>query len=337
MSVDNRAVTVLLPVRDGGRHIDAALASLMRQTLRSVTVVVIDDGSTDATPDIVRSWAKSESRIRLITTEPVGLVQALELGRAEVTTPYVARMDADDISHPERLSQQLRFLEEHPELSGCGTGVTYFPSSRVTDRAREYQDWLNGLTTWEAVERDLFIECPLAHPTFMFRTQALEFVDGYRDMGWPEDYDLLLRLWRSGHRFCAVPRTLLDWQDRGDRLSRTSSVYSLENFRSCRIYHLRESLLRGGRSVVIWGAGPTGKALALEFQAQGVTVDAFVEVDEGRIGQTIHEVPVTWVGDAPGKGPLHVGGVARAEGRAAVREAVDRCGLQELEDFIAMA
>lgn len=333
----NEDITVLLPVRNGGRHIDAALASLLRQTFRAFRILVIDDGSTDTTVDIVNVWARSDSRIQLLRAEFEGIVGALERGRAEAKGRYIARMDADDISHPERLSQQFRFLEERQDLVGCGTGVQYFPSSRVTDRARAYQDWLNGLTDWEAVERNILVECPLAHPTFMFRTQVLEDIGGYRDMGWPEDYDLLLRLWRAGHRFCALPRTLLDWQDRSDRLSRTHDAYSLDNFRSCRVFHVREALLKDDRSVVIWGAGPTGKSLALEFQAQGVTVEAFVEVDKGRIGQVIHNAPVVWIGDAPGPGPLHVGAVARAEGREAVREAARRNGLEEGSDFVAMA
>ncbi len=337
MSEANRAVTVLLPVRNGGPHIDAALASLMRQTLRGMRVLVIDDGSKDSTADIVTAWTRADTRIRMISTEAVGLVEALELGRKQVETPYTARMDADDISHPERLKQQLQFLEERADLAGCGTGVIYFPSSRVTYRARAYQDWLNSMTSWELVERDLFIECPLAHPTFMFRTDVLAEVGGYQDQGWPEDYDLLLRLWRAGQRFCSVPRILLDWQDRGDRLSRKDPAYTPQAFRRCRVHHLRESHLGGGRGVVIWGSGPAGKSLALEFQHQGVVVEAFVEVDQSKIGQVIHGVPVTEIGKAPSGGPLHIGAVARIEGREAVREAARRCGLEEGKDFVAMA
>ncbi len=94
--------------------------------------------------------------------------------------------------------------------------------------------------------------------------------------------------------------------------------------------------------MVVWGAGPTGKALAREFRRQGVAVKAFVEVDRRKIGQTIHAVAVVAVADAPGVaaadgGALHVGAVARAEGRAGVRRAAMEAGLVEGVNFVAMA
>ena len=151
------------------------------------------------------------------------------------------------------------------------------------------------MTDWDTVAANIFVECPLAHPTFMFRARVLAEAGGYRDRAWPEDYDLLLRLWRRGHRFVAAPRVLLDWRDDPGRLSRTHPAYSLAAFRACRVHHLRRSVLRGRSGVVVWGAGPTGKSLAREFARQGVRVQAFVEVDPRKIGQQIHGAPVLGV------------------------------------------
>ena len=358
-------VTVLLPVRNGAATVGAALESLSAQTLANFDVVVVDDGSTDDTAAIVRAWigrfgagpAPTEAathcanaarqarppsplarRGRLIQTPPDGIVPALQRGLAEVRTPYTARMDGDDVSRPERLAAQLAHLEKHPEMAGCGTQVRLVPPSAVTERATQYANWLNGLTGWSAVKRDIFVECPLAHPTFMFRTSVLRGLGGYRDRGWPEDYDLLLRLWRAGHRFAALPRVLLDWTESEGRTSRTHPAYSQGALRRCRVHHLRRSLLAGRRGVVVWGAGPTGKALAKEFGAQGVPILGFVDVDPRKIGQEIHGVPVRAsadVGDFPQA--LHVGGVARAEGRRQVRKAAAAAGLEDGADFVAMA
>ncbi|MGI9627504.1 MAG: glycosyltransferase family 2 protein, partial [Longimicrobiales bacterium] len=242
---------MLLPVRDGAEHIERALASLSSQTLGGFGVLVLDDGSEDGTAGICEAFSRADSRFRLVRGPREGLVPTLQRGLALVETPLVARMDADDVSHSERLERQLSFLQANEALAGCGSGVRYTPEAAVTDRSRAYQSWLNGMTSWGAVERDLFVECPLAHPTFFFRTEVLRAVGGYRDQGWPEDYDLLLRLWRAGHRFAAVPEVLLDWSIEERGLSRTHPAYSLEAFHRCRAHHLARSHLAQGREAYI--------------------------------------------------------------------------------------
>ncbi|MDE2980163.1 MAG: glycosyltransferase [Gemmatimonadota bacterium] len=331
-------VTVVLPVRDGAATLGAALRSLGAQTLDDFEVIVIDDGSGDDTARVARRWERRDGRFRLVRTPPGGIVAALQRGLAVARGTLVARMDADDVCHPARLATQVDLLESRADLAGCGTGVRYVPAAGVTARAAEYAAWLNSMTGWETVVANIFVECPLAHPTIMFRAAALSAVGGYRDRGWPEDYDLLLRLWRHGHRFVSVPRVLLDWNNRGDRLSRTHPAYSLDAFRACRVHHLRCSLLAVRSGVVIWGAGPTGKKLALECCRQGIPVRAFIEVDPRKIGQVIHGAPVREAAAAKRfPDALHLGAVARSAGRETVRAAAVGEGLTDGVDFVAMA
>ena len=330
-------VTVLLPVRDGEPFIEDALRSLTGQTLDRFRVLVLDDGSSDGTADRVGRFCRDDSRVELVRGEHVGIAGTLARGLELVETEFTARMDADDVSRPERLASQLAFLDAAPELSGCGTGV--LAAGRApTPRSEEYRLWLNSMTSWEKVERDLFVECPLAHPTFFFRTDALRKVGGYRDRGWPEDYDLLLRLWRAGYRFVSLPESLLEWRDGEDRLSRTHPSYSLEAFRRCRIHHLGRSHLLGERPVVIWGAGPTGKALARTCLEEGVDVVLFAEVDPRKIGQEINRIPVGTAEEAVRvRDALHMGAVARREGRMSVREMARSKGLIEGRNFLSVA
>lgn len=331
-------VTVVLPVRDGAATLGAALQSLVAQTFPRFEVIVVDDGSRDDTAPVARRWERRDGRIRLVRGPRAGIVPALRRGLAEARGPLVARMDADDVCHPARLEAQVDLLESRPDLAGCGTGVRYVPASGVTARAAEYVAWLNAMTSWKTVAANIFVECPLAHPTFMFRAAALGPVGRYRDRGWPEDYDLLLRLWRHGHRFVSVPRVLLDWNNRDNRLSRTHPAYSLDAFRACRVHHLRRSLLAGRSGVVVWGAGPTGKSLALECLRQDVAVHAFIEVDPRKVGQVIHGAPVCDATAARAfPGALHLGAVARSAGRAAVRAAAAEEGLSDGVDFVAVA
>ncbi|MBW3535875.1 MAG: glycosyltransferase [Gemmatimonadetes bacterium] len=331
-------VSILLPVRDGERHLEACVASLRSQTLEDWEAVVVDDGSEDATPRLLAAWADADPRVVVIRQEAQGLVAALERARAAAQAPLVARMDADDVALPGRLQAQMALLESDASLAVVGCRVAYFPEARIRGGARRYESWLNDLVTPDDHVRDLFVECPLAHPTFLLRRDALEAAGGYRDRGWPEDYDLLLRLWRRGGRMAKVPEVLLRWREAEGRLSRTHPAYAPAAFRRCKVHHLRRSLLRDREGAVVWGAGPTGKAFARELAVAGVPVRAFVDLDPRKIGQEIHGAPVVAPADVDRfRGALALGAVGQACARAEIREALEASGWVEIEDFVMVA
>ena len=331
-------ITVLLPVRDAEETLPAALESLANQTTDAFTVLILDDGSRDGSRDLARDWARRDPRFVALECGRVGIAAALQEGLGRTGTEFVARMDADDRCRPDRLRLQASFLRERPDWAGCGSQVASIPGQPIKDRALEYRAWLNGLTDWAAVERDLFVECPIAHPTFFFRTDALRAAGGYRDMGWPEDYDLLLRVWRGGGRFCSLPEALLEWGEGADRLSRTDPTYDAEAFVRCRLHHLRESILAPFEGVAIWGSGPTGKRLGRLCPEMGVRLACFVDVDPRKIGQDIHGAPVLEAREAASRsGLFHLGAVARERGRESLRQMVRELGLEEGVDFRSVA
>ena len=331
-------ITVLLPVRDGAAHLPGCIASVTVQTEGDFEVVAVDDGSRDATPELLRAWAEDDARVRVLVQEPFGLVPALERGRAAARGRWLARMDADDVAHPERLAEQRALMESDPSLVLCGCGVRYVPRARLRGGALRYERWLNGLNTSSALARDLFVECPLAHPTFFLSADAAAAVGGYRDRGWPEDYDLLLRLWRSGGVLGTVPRVLLDWREGPDRQSRTHAAYTPDAFRRCKVHHLSASLLRGKDGVVIWGAGPTGKAFARALAADGARVRAFVDLDPRKLGQEVQRVRVIPPAQVGGyAGAFCVAAVGQPGARAEIRAALAELGWVEGTDFVAVA
>ena len=331
-------ISVLLPVRDAAKHLDEALASLAGQTFSDFEVIAVDDGSLDASLDILRKWAVRESRVQVIATPYGGIVSALETARRVARGGYLARMDADDVAHPHRLARQLAAIQGDRSLVAVGCGVAYFPRSSVGSGARRYERWINSLTTSLEIERDLFVECPLAHPALLLRADAVDAAGGYRDPGWPEDYDLILRLWERGGRFANVPEVLLQWRERPGRLSRTSPAYSADAFRRCKVHYLERNLLPGRDGTVVWGAGPTGKGFARALQAVGVPLRAFVELDPRKIGKTIHGAPVV----PPERidhfrGAFCVAAVGQAGARGEIRSALHEAGWREMEDFVAVA
>lgn len=339
-------VSILLPCRDAARHLPAAVASLRGQTLDDFEVLAVDDGSRDATAEVLGEWARQDPRVRVLRGHGRGIVPALATALAAARGELVARMDADDLAHPRRLERQVALLDAEPRVAACGTRIEYFPARLVREGGRRYQAWINGLITEEEIARDIFVECPLPHPTLMIRRSVLLGVGGYRDLGWPEDYDLVLRLWEAGHRMRKVPHVLHRWREGEERLSRTDPRYAPTAFLRLKVHFLTRTLLAGGRPAVIWGAGPVGKTLARALLDAGTPVAAFVEVDPRKIGQEIHGAPVVSEeeirgvtgGERAGRaGALVLAAVGQPGAREEIRAACRARGLHEGADFVAVA
>ena len=331
-------ISVLLPVRNGVEYLPEAIASIEAQTYSNYEVVAVDDGSSDDSWFVLQDWASRDERVRVFRQEPKGIVPALEFARSEATGAYLARMDADDIADPTRFDLQIQLMQSDSSLAICGCEIEYFPAEKVRDGALRYQSWLNAPATPEEIEKEIFVECPLPHPAFFMRADAIEEVGGYQDLGWPEDYDLLLRVWRSGGRLGKVPAVLMQWREAPERLSRIDKRYSLDAFRRCKVHHLVSAFPSAVNGVLIWGAGRVGKGFSRELAQVGVPVIAYAEVSPRKIGQNIHGAPVLDADEALRlKDVLHLASVGQEGARQTLRNLLSGAGYRELENFVAMA
>ncbi|WP_123400771.1 glycosyltransferase [Inmirania thermothiophila] len=322
-------VSVVMPVRDGGAALAAAVESILAQTLGELELIVVDDGSRDGAPGRL----PRDARLRVVPAAGRGIVAALNTGIALARAPLVARMDADDLAHPERLARQLAWLEACPEAGICGAQVEI-----VTDAGppgggfRRYRDWLNGLRSPAAIAREIFVESPIPHPTAVIRRAVLERLGGYREVPWPEDYDLWLRAWAAGVPMGKPEGVLLAWRDRPGRLSRCDPRCSPAAFRAARAHFLARTVLAAGRCV-IWGAGPTGARLADALAAEGVAVAAFVDIDPRKIGRTRRGRPIRPVSALARANLPVVVAVGAAGARETIRAALPGLGRREGRDL----
>jgi len=331
----NPRISVILPVRDAALFLEESLLSLRAQTLADHEIVAIDDGSTDESPALLQKFAAGDPRITVLRRTG-DLVAALNAGLRAARAPLIARMDADDVAHAERLERQARRLDEDARVDLVGCRVVVDPSAGAGMRA--YVEWSNGLLDHDQIVRDLFVESPLVHPTLMMRASALRALGGWRAFDGPEDYDLWLRAHAAGLRFGKLGEPLLLWRDRPGRLTRVDPRYAAARFLALKIEHIERTHLGPGRDAVIWGAGKIGKSWARALRARGRSVAGFVEVDPAKIGQRIQGAPVVAVAGAGRfEGALHLAAVGQPGARARIRAEAARLGIRDGRDLLAVA
>ena len=330
-------VSILLPAFNAAATLPACLRSVQRQTARHWRCVIVDDGSTDATVDIIGQFAARDDRFEMIATAHQGLVAALNTGLTRCDGQYVARMDADDLMHRDRLVAQLAALAATPELVAVGSHVRVFPRAHLRDGMRAYERWLNSIDSAERVREDAFVESPVVHPSLLIRHGPLAAF-GYRDQGWPEDYDLVLRLLGAGHEIGVVPRRLLSWRDSRTRRTRTDPSYRLDRITACKAAFLANDFLAERERYVLWGYGETGRALCRALMAHHKRPSHVVEVHRGRLGNVIHGAPVITPEELSFlRGSRVVVSVAGEEPRRQIRAALRTMGFHERRDFVCAA
>ena len=331
-------VSILMPVRNEAPYLQAALDSLSRQTLTDWELIAVDDGSSDATPDILSQAARRDRRVSVITTSGNGLVPALNAGLEVCQAPLIARMDGDDVCHPLRLELQLSCLEHNPDIRLVACSFRHFPLSTIKQGMKAYQDWQNSLLSHDAITRDLYVESPFVHPSVVLYRDDLLSVGGYRIVDWAEDYDLWLRLAARGVRFARLPQTLFFWRDHPERATRTMSEYSQLAFRACKLHFLLSGFLREVSSVVIAGAGLEGRAWQRLLAPHGITVSAWIDVDRRKIGRLLHGAPVIHATDINQVNDFKILVAIGVHGaRSQFRELAALHNLQELKHYLCVA
>jgi Glycosyl transferase family 2 len=182
-------LSVVMPVRNGASFLDASISSILSQTLTDFEFVILDDASTDGSLDVVRGWARKDARIRVVeSATPLGLAGSADRVMREARGSVCARMDADDVSHPDRLASQWAALDAHPAASVIGT---LWRGIDPTGRPVRPSD------RWRLLRQTTF--APFTHGSIMFRREWGVTIGGYRERcaHW-EDLDFYIRMARLG-------------------------------------------------------------------------------------------------------------------------------------------
>lgn len=207
-SGDAPQVSVLMPVFNTERYVADAVRSILVQTFDELELLIYDDGSTDRSPEILSELANRDPRIQLFLRPHTGLTPWLCEGVQVARGEYLARMDADDIAHPERLAAQVAYLDTHPECVVVGS------EAKLVDPERRPIKLLGVHLTHEEIDADLMRGRgdAMLHPASTFRREAVLAVGSYRvAFEAAEILDLDLRLAEHG-RVANLPETLLEYR-----------------------------------------------------------------------------------------------------------------------------
>lgn len=215
-------ISVLLPVYNAEKFVGAAIDSILTQSYNDFELIIINDGSTDGSEDLIKSYA--DPRIVYLENETnKGLVKSLNSGLAAVRGIYIARMDADDISCSDRFEKQVNFLERRPEIGVLG-GAYREITSTGQERSIHRFPLTHHLLSWSLCYRN-----PIAHPSVMLRKDLLTKIGGYpTDVIIPEDYYLWCTL-NSRTMFANLPDILIKYRLHGGSISVRLKAQNHEN------------------------------------------------------------------------------------------------------------
>jgi len=215
-------VTVLLPVYNAEKYLAEAVKSVLDQTFSDFELLVIDDGSTDRSAEILEGF--HDSRIRYLKNETnVKLIRTLNRGLKEARGEFIARMDSDDICFPQRLERQLQFFVREPDTAVVGTFAI-----RIDETGRHGS--LIKRPVGAELSRSAWLPTPLLHPTVMMRRSLVDKGFTYDDSCLHcEDYDLWIRLLKAGHRIENLPAPLLFYRLHGGGVSVQNRELQLQN------------------------------------------------------------------------------------------------------------
>jgi len=234
------AISVLMPVYNTEKYLAEAIESILGQTFKDFELIIIDDGSTDNSLSIIEKYAKIDSRIKFISRDNKGLISTLNQGIELSQGKYIARMDADDISLPNRFDIQYEFLESRPEYVVVGSRIMLIDSDNDSLCA------MGELFSHEDIDfshiHNLTSGAVIVHPTAMIRRDSLVAIGGYRERyKHAEDIDVWLRLGEVG-KLCNLNKILLRYRQHFDSIGymhRQSQLKAIE-------YAIADACLRRG-------------------------------------------------------------------------------------------
>lgn len=286
-------ISILMPVFNTAAYLPTCLDSITQQSYEDWELIAIDDFSTDKSSQILEDYAQEDHRISWYHNDEKGIIPALLKAYHRSQGDMIHRMDSDDMMPLDKLENLHRTLVSAGRGSVATGMVQYFSTDLELQRGfLDYGHWINVHIANGTIFEDVFMECPIASPAWLIYREDLDSIGGIAGDHYPEDYDLVFRMYVHGLSAEGIPRVVHFWRDWTDRASRTKQEYADQLFFELKIRYFIDYKYRIDCPLVIWGAGRKGKKLFRLFQKTGLPIK-WVTENPNKIGHQIYGAKLT--------------------------------------------
>lgn len=282
-------VSILIPFKNTGAYLKPCLTSIINQSYTNWELLIVNDGSTDDSFDLVNAFALKDARIQLFNNTGNGIIDALQLAFSKSSGELITRMDSDDIMEPNKLevlaNNLLTYGKEHVAVGL----VNYFAEGGIKDGFKSYEVWLNGLTEKGSNFSEIYKECVIPSPCWMVYRTDLIASDAFNPNLYPEDYDLAFRFYKHGFKCIPCNEVLHNWRDYNSRTSRTHVHYAENHFIDIKLKYFLELDYNPNKTLIVWGAGKKGKTIAKKLIEKQIPFEWICD-NPNKIGRDIYGV-----------------------------------------------
>ncbi len=279
------AVSIIIPFYNAVDTLEQAALSISNQTFDNFECILINNNSTDKSIEIAKKWTLKDKRFKLVHEENQGVAYASNKGSKIACGKYIARMDADDYSMPDRIEKQYSFLEKNLDYGAVGGMVKFGGDFEKAAGIKRFVDWNNKLITYEEIILNRFIELPIINPSAMWRKSTELKSGNFTHGNFPEDYELWLRWLDNGVKIAKVPELVLEWNDPPARLTRTDSRYRVDAFYDVKSKYLSRWLATKNNhhpNIYVWGASRRVRHRASKLKQYGIDILGYIDIHKRR-------------------------------------------------------
>jgi glycosyltransferase involved in cell wall biosynthesis len=288
MSMSTPLISIIMPVKNAGPFLEACLDSIQNQSYKNYELIAINDHSSDNSLEILHNYVHRFASLLVLNNNGLGIIDALKTGYAAQNGQFITRMDADDSMPPKKLEYLLDSLQNAGDGYVATGLVKYFSEGQLGEGYQKYEAWLNGLTEASRNFDERYKECVIPSPCWMMKTSDFEKIGGFNSTTYPEDYDLVFRMFEGEMKVVGVREICHHWRDHGQRASRNDENYADNNFLDLKLSYFLKLDYKPNKELFLWGAGNKGKYLAKQLIQQNIPFQ-WVCNNPKKIGKHIYD------------------------------------------------
>ena len=331
---ENPLISIIMAAKDTAPYLPACLDSVIAQTYQNWELIAINDHSSDATPEILESYAQKDQRIRVVHSQRRALIPALKEGYSEAKGELINRMDSDDIMPADKLQSMWETWKPFGKGHIVAGGTRHFvDEGEVGAGFLRYDAWLNSLARDQIHFQEIYRECVIPSHCWLIHKSDFDAVNGFEPEVYPEDYDLCFRFYKAGLKVIGLDKVLHYWRDRSNRISRTWDEYKDNRYFDLKLQYFFEIDHDPDRPLVIWGAGRNGKDLAKGILHRQAELH-WVCDNENKIGKVVYGIRMQHFEQVQAlDNPQILVVVASPDGRKEIRDLLHSWGKVPVKDY----